>query len=384
MMEAESQRLTIAHVTGETGFSGGEVQVFLLMQGLAQRGHRNVLICPPDSRSEAQARQREIEVLPVAMRSSFSPLALGRATRALRQCAPNMVHLHTGRANWVGGLAALRAGLPAITTRRMDRPVKRGLRTRWLYGRGVRHAVAISPAVRERLLAAGVPPEMTSVIPSAVDPASLHPAREREQIRRELSLSEDVCCLLVLATLVRRKGIDVLLDALALLRDGQEEGPIVLIAGEGEERATLEERARRHGLARVRFLGLRDDKAELLAACDALVLPSRREGLGVAALEAMACGRPVLASRVGGLAETVRDGETGLLVAPEDPDALAEAIARLLGDVALRERLGAAGPARVAKGHLPEQMTASYEKLYLEVLGGRGAPRAAEPGASQA
>ena len=157
----------------------------------------------------------------------------------------------------------------------------------------------------------------------------------------------------------------------------------MLIAGEGEERAALEERARQLGLARARFLGLRDDKAELLAACDALVLPSRKEGLGVAALEAMACGRPVLASRVGGLAETVVDGETGLLVAPEDPEALAEAITRLQGDVALRERLGAAGPARVAEGHLPEQMTASYERLYLEVLGDSGTPRAGDPGASK-
>jgi glycosyltransferase involved in cell wall biosynthesis len=357
--------LTIAHVTGERDFSGGEVQVFLLMEGLAGRGHTNALLCPPDARSAEEARARGIEVLPVAMKSSLSPAGVARAIRALRSCAPDLVHLHTGHANWVGGLAAARLGLPAISTRRMDRPVKRGLRTRWLYGRGVRHAVAISNAVRECLLAGGVPAGRTSVIPSAVDPGALFTARDRRAIRRELDVPDDRFCLLCLAALVRRKGIDVLLDALAQL-DGQ---LLLLIAGDGGERAALEARVGALGVAdRVRFLGRREDKPELLAACDALVLPSRREGLGVAALEAMACGRPVLASRVGGLAEAVRDGETGLLVPPEDPAALACAIAALQGDAGLRERLGAAGPKRVAEGHLPEQMCDAYEELYRRVL----------------
>lgn len=357
--------LRIAHVTGERGFSGGEVQVFLLMEGLARRGHANTLLCPPDARSAEEAGARGIDVRPVAMRSSLSAAGVWRATGALRDCAPDLVHLHTGRANWVGGLAAARLGLPAITTRRMDRPVKRGLRTRWLYGRGVQHAVAISDAVRECLLAGGVPRERTSVIPSAVDPASLRTARDRQAIRRELGVPDDCLCLLCLAALVKRKGIDVLLEAVSRV-----DAPLrVLLAGDGEQRDALEAQCRALELAdRVRFLGRREDKPELLAACDALVLPSRREGLGVAALEAMACGLPVVASHVGGLAELVGDGETGLLVAPEDPAALATAIARLEKDAELRERLGSAGRRRVEEGHLPEQMCEAYEQLYRRVL----------------
>jgi glycosyltransferase involved in cell wall biosynthesis len=357
--------MRIAHVTGETGFSGGEVQVFLLIEGLAQRGHANVLVCPPGSASEREARRRGIEVAPVAMRNAISPLAIARAVAALRRAAPDLVHLHTGRANWVGGLAARWLSLPALTTRRMDRRVARGPRTRWLYGRGVRHAVAISESVRRRLLDAGVPAERISVIPSAVDPRALAAPRERAAIRRELGVGDGEFCLLALAALERRKGIDVLLDALAEAGTPTR----VLIAGDGPCRAELEERSARLGLAaRVRFLGRCEDKASLLSACDALVLPSRAEGLGVAALEAMACARPVVASRVGGLAWLVRDGETGLLVPPEDPDALARAIAVLAGDAALGRRFGEAGAARIAEHHLPSHMCDAYEELYARLL----------------
>ena len=141
------------------------------------------------------------------------------------------------------------------------------------------------------------------------------------------------------------------------------------IAGEGADRESLERISRRLGLAdRVRFLGRRTDSPDLLAACDVFVLPSRREGLGVASLEAMAAARPVVASRVGGLAEAVVHERTGLLVPPGDPRALGEALIRLLRDDALRERLGAAGPDRIAEGFAAEQMIEAYEKLYLEVL----------------
>ena len=172
--------------------------------------------------------------------------------------------------------------------------------------------------------------------------------------------------LLVMAALVRRKGIDVLLDALARLSCP----PALLVAGEGEERPALEARASALGLAGVRFLGQRADKGDLLAACDVLVLPSRQEGLGVAALEAMAAGRAVVASDVGGLGQAVVEGVTGLLVPPGDAAALAEAVARLARDPALRASLGAAGPARVEQGFRAECMVASYEALYREVLAG--------------
>jgi glycosyltransferase involved in cell wall biosynthesis len=217
--------------------------------------------------------------------------------------------------------------------------------------------------VRARLVEGGVPSERIRMIPSAVDPDALRARRERALVRRELGVEDDSCCLLVLARLSRRKGIDVLLDAMARL----ESQPVLWVAGDGEERVALEEQARRLALPRVRFLGPREDKACLLAACDVVVMPSRAEGLGVAALEAMACGRPVVASRVGGLVDLV-DEATGRRVPPDDAGALAGALDALVRSADLRHRLGSAGPARVRQGHLPDQMGLAYEALYRDVL----------------
>jgi len=359
--------LRVAHVSGERGFSGGEVQVFLLMEGLRARGHEGLLVCPPGSRSERAARERGFEVACVSMPNDLALPAAWRIAGVLRRRRPSIVHCHTGRANWLGGLAARWAGIPAVTTRRMDRRVARGWRTRWLYERLLRRAVAISPAVARRLQRAGVPPSRVRVIWSAVDPAALAPSAPRDRLRRGWGVGPETTLVLVAANLVRRKGVDVLLRALAAPELPAEAR--LWVAGDGPERAALEAMATSLGVAdRVRFLGRRDDVPDLLEACDVFALPSRREGLGVAALEAMARARPVVASRVGGLAETVVAGETGLLVPPDDPPALAGALARLVVDPPLRRRLGEAGPQRVAQGFLAEQMVSAYESLYREVV----------------
>ncbi len=338
------------------------------------RGHANLLVCPPGSAAERAARERGFAVECVAMRNDLSLFAALRIAAALRRHAPALVHCHSGRANWLGGLGARWADVPALSTRRMDRPVRRGLRTRWLYRSLLRRVAAISPAVQQRLLAAGIDPARVHVIWSAVDPDRLQPSATRSALRARLDAAPDTACLLVAANLVRRKGVDVLLAAFAGL--ASRECAELWIAGDGPERAPLEAEAARLGVAEhVRFLGRRSDVPDLLEACDVFVLPSRLEGLGVAALEAMARSRPVIASAVGGLAETVVADQTGVLVPPDDAPALTAALERLLADRALAQRLGAAGAARVAQQFLAAQMVASYEALYREILA-EGAARA--------
>lgn len=355
------------HVDAERGYSGGEVQVFQLLEGLRACGQRVMLAAPPGSRSLLEAQRRGIECFAVRLRNDFdlpSVLALRRAILRLR---PDIVHLHTGRATWLGGHAARWAHVPAICTRRMDREVKRSMRTRWTYSRLVARVVAISGPVRDLLIGGGVHPGRIDRIPDGVELDSLRPLREAGALRDELGAAPGDFVLLALAALVRRKGLDVLLDALTLL-DARGIRPVLWIAGEGPERDSLERTARERGLAGVRFLGWRSDAADLLQASDVLVLPSRREGLGVAALEGMAAGKAVIASAVGGLAEAVIDHQCGLLVPPEDPARLAEAIEELFASPALRERLGTGGRARVSSGYLSTQVTTAYDELYRSVL----------------
>ena len=360
-----SAAMRIVHVDPERSFSGGEVQVFLLMEGLRRSGHECSLACVPGGAPEREARERAFVTHAIPMRSDLDLLAVPRLRRAFEDAKADLVHLHTGRANWLGGMAARLAGRPAISTRRMDRRVKRNWRTRWIYGSLVRYTAAISPAVERRLHDAGVPPERTRLVWSTVDPETLTPARSREAVRAVLGVEADEVLLLAAGALVPRKGLDVLLEALARLPANVR----LCIAGEGPEREALEARAVAIGVeGRVTWLGRREDLPDLLAASDLFVMPSRAEGLGIAALEAMTAGRAVVASRVGGLGELVVDGETGRLVPPEDPEALAGALGELCADSQLRERYGGAGPARVAEGFLPHHMVDAYEELYREVL----------------
>lgn len=361
-------RLCIAHVDAERGFSGGELQVFLLMVGLRELGYRNVFFCPPGSLGEREAGRLGIECRPVRMRNSFDLPSVVSLTRGFRKAKADLAHLHTSRATWLGGLAAYAARIPAITTCRMERQFARGWRTRFIYQSLVRKVVAISANIANSLVSAGVPEHQCQVIHSAVDPALLVPSPARSQIREELGAEPDDHVLLTLAALIPRKAIDVLLDALAQLA---EEGcrPWLWIAGDGPLRRELESQAHRLGVEeQVRFLGQRTDVADLLAGCDIFVLPSYREGLGVAALEAMAAGRPVVATAVGGLQEAVVNGRTGLLVPPANAAALAEAIGKLLRNEALCTQMGAAGPERIGERYLPEQMVTAYDALYRLVI----------------
>jgi glycosyltransferase involved in cell wall biosynthesis len=367
-----ADKLTIAHVDSESSFSGGEVQVFLLMEGLRRLGHRNILHCPPASRSQEECRRRGFDCVPVAMRNNLDLPAVWALRRSFKTAAIDIVHLHTGRATWLGGWAAYAAGFPAITTRRMDRKVKRNWRTKITYRTLVRRAVAISPGVAECLAAGGVRKEMTRLISSSVDPSRVQPSAERELIREALYVDPDTIMLLCVGSFYSRKGFDVLIHAIAILR-ARGPKPIVCIAGSGPEQERLVQLVAELQCGdQVKFLGTREAVANLFRACDVFVMPSRREGLGIACLEAMAAERPVIASRVGGLGDAVVHERTGLLVPPEDPEALADAIARMIRDPELRARLGAAGPGRVAEGFLPEQMVTAYQDLYREVLADRG------------
>lgn len=359
-----SQLPTIAHVDSELEFSGGEVQVFLLMESLREHGYRQVLVAPPGSAAARIATERGFSVHTVPMRFDADLLAVLRMRRLFRTV--DLVHLHTGRAGWLGGLAAWLARRPAVVTRRMDRRVRRNPRTSWIYHTFAQRVAAISPAVGRCLTDGGVRSDRIEIVPDALDESRITVRRGRAALRQELGLQDDRFLVLTMAKLMHRKGLDLLLAAFAQLADPR---AVLAIAGSGPEEQNLRALATQLGLGnRARFLGHRDDTGDLLAAADLFVLPSRAEGLGVAALEALAAARPVLATRVGGLAEVVVDGRCGMLVPPEDVPALAAAMQRLRDEPRLCAQLAGAGPARVDEGFRAAHMAASYERIYAGLL----------------
>ena len=358
--------MKILHVDPEAGFGGGERQVVGLIRHLARRGHENVLAAAAGSRLAAIVPGADARLRPLGIRNHLDVLAALRLRRLVALESPHVVHFHTSRAHAMSPW--LRRYAPrAIVTRRMDYAPRRGPWTDLLYNRSVAAVVAISEEVRRRLAGAGVRRERISVIHSGVEPpAGLPGPAGRAAARARFGIGEELA-IGVVAALEPRKGHDVLLRALAAV-DREASPWRCLVCGGGSQREPLARLAADLGLtARVRFLGEQPQVADVLAALDVFVMPSRYEGLGVAVLEAMAMALPVVATAVGGIPETVESGRTGLLVPSEDSAALAAALGDLRRDRERARRMGAAGRERVLAEFSMEAMVERYERLYDEV-----------------
>jgi len=344
--------MRVLHVDPERAWGGGEVQVLALVSVLAARGHASTVAAHPEGPLARAATAAGARVVPLGIANHFDV----RAALVLRRLAPgfDVVHFHTARAHALAPLSRGR-GARLVVTRRMDYVPAGGPYVRFLYNRAVDAVIAISEGVRTALIRVGVRAERIRVVPSGIDARALAaPPAARAAVRREWGLGDDEVAVVALGALEVRKGHAVLLAAAAGLASAAPRLRYVF-CGEGRQaKALAGAAAALDGAARL--VGFRRDVAACLAAADIVALPSLQEGLGVAALEAMAAGRPVVASRVGGLAEAVVHEETGLLVPPGDPTALAAALARLARDPDLRARLGAAGHARVLARYTATRM----------------------------
>lgn len=352
--------LKILHVDPERAWGGGENQVMGLLNYLSSRGHESHLLCDPKGPLLAQARRKEIPVFPLRIRNELDLRAALFLRGLIRREDYDIVHYHTKRAH---GLALwLRRLRPkSVVTRRMDYPVRRGWHTDRLYNRRVDGVIAISNTIAGLLRDAGVRKEKIRVIHSGIDPA---PFGKRPPAPRRSSAP----AIGTVAVLEERKGHRFLLEAAALLkRRGMRLE--LRFAGEGSRKHELQSMAAEWGLAeQVQFRGFVADIPEFLAGIDIFILPSLYEGLGVAVIEAMAAGKPVIATRVGGLPELVEDGVSGFLVPQRDPEALAESIARLLGQEGLMEAMGRRGSEKVERDLTIEGMAKKNEAYYYELL----------------
>ncbi|HZR83088.1 MAG TPA: glycosyltransferase family 4 protein [Candidatus Binatia bacterium] len=366
---------SIVHVDPERGFSGGETQVLALARRLRDAGHGTLVACHPGGPLAERAASAGLEVAPLACARSHDPAAGFRLRALVRARRPDVVHFHTARAFSLAPFVP--RSVARVVTRRMDYPPRgAGAYVRWLY-RNADAVIAISGAVRDALVARGVDPAAIAVVPSGVEVERFRPPEGAAvAARAELRIAPERAVIAAVGSLHARKGHAILLRALARLASRRLR-PLCLVAGAGPEGQGLLDLARDLGLAeRVHWLGRLDDVRPLLWAADVVAMPSLAEGLGVAAIEAMAAGRAVVASAVGGLGELVRDRVDGLLVPPADDIALADALARCLEDGELRDRLGKAAVARAGE-YSVAAMARGTEAVYERVRERRaeGAPR---------
>jgi glycosyltransferase involved in cell wall biosynthesis len=366
-------KIRVLHVDSERTWRGGERQVLELMRRQRAMGDEPHLAAPESSALLQRAADEGFATHGASMRGTWDVASALRIASITRAIHPDVVHWHAARAHALGAIAALFArGPKRVLSRRVDFRVRGSLGSRVLYALPVDAIVAISDGVKKALVESGVNEGAIRVIPSGIDFAPFGGSFDRSATRARLGIRPEQVLAIQVAALAPHKSQTTLLQAAALL-GARSPRLVVWIAGEGGLRDTL---AEEHALLnlgdRVRFLGFREDIPDLLRAADLFVLSSYLEGLGTSVLDAMAAGLPVVATRVGGVPEIVKDEETGILVPPRDPEALAQAMARLADDPGMRERFGSKGRSH-ARNFDADRTAQRTRDLYLEVLG-RGSP----------
>jgi glycosyltransferase involved in cell wall biosynthesis len=339
--------LSILHTEASLGWGGQEIRVLTEARGVARLGHEVVLAAPREARIAKEAARYGVPVveLPIGRKR---PGGVAAMRGLLRQRRFDVVNTHSSTDAWLAALACAwigRAAPAIVRTRHISAPVPRNAATRWLYANAQR-IVTTGERLRAQVIAeTDVPGERVVSIPTGIDLARFSPADDAAAERARLGLPAAVPLVGIVATLRSWKGHRYLLEAVSAMA---RKDVHLAVVGDGPQRAALEARARELGIAeRVTFAGNREDVAPWMRAFDLFCLPSyANEGVPQALMQAMACGLPVVTTPVGSIGEIVADGETGVLVAPEDAMALRAAIERLLADRAARAALGQRAAAR--------------------------------------
>ncbi len=360
--------MRILHLDTERGWRGGERQAWWLAAELARRGHTSVVAARAGQPLAQRAHEAGLPVVNCSPRFEGDPLRAYRMRRAILRFDIDVVHAHTGHDVMLGAMAIAGTGARLVISRRVDFRLRRNAGTRWKYDRASA-IIAVSQAVANVLAACGITRDRIRLVPDGVDVhRDIDPAPAATLAA--LGVPPGAPVAVQVAQLVGHK--DPVNFVRAVVR-ARLEAPALhgLLVGDGVLRPEVEAAIRAlDAKPYVHLAGFRTDADALLAAATVCVLSSREEGMGSVLLDALYLGRPIAATRAGGIPEVVEDEVCGLLVPVEDPDALGAAIVRLVNDPVLCRRLGEAGRARAANFSV-ERMTDATERVYGGVLAGR-------------
>jgi glycosyltransferase involved in cell wall biosynthesis len=389
--------LRIGYYLSSNAMGGQERHVLSLIDYLSAR-HPITVFCdaardgnPFYEELEARGLRPQILRLPrMSTKGIVRPVAMSlpvilAARRALAAAHLDAIHYHAGLLGemYAPIVAGCMAGIPARILTLHNYIVKHAPLRRFIESRVLRRLdriVAVSNHTKRELVEKkDVLPEQVVVVPNGVEVAAYANMMERREARGALGLSNKALVVGLVGRLHDLKGIDLMIEAVPLIKAQVPRLQVVLI-GVGPEEDALKQLARYRAASDVvRFAGYRRDARRFMSALDLIALPSRDEANPLALLEAMACGKPVVGARVGGVPEVVVDGVTGLLAPPENVPALAEAVVRLLNDPDMRQAMGEAGRERVqvhfSRQAMLEKTAALYEmsgnpSVGLELIAG--------------
>ena len=374
----EAKHIRILYILGSADRGGTEANTYALVTHMNQDFQNEIFFLnKPGPVGERLAREGfQVYYSPLSGLRSV-PRTLISLWRVLRTDRYDILHLYGLKANFLGRILGRLSGHKKILGGLRSK-YPSGIKSKWTlwpdrltFGLSFGY-VSNSQAAIDFLSAHGYDRRKFRLIHNGIDLEPFHSRdeSEREKIRERYGLPYDEQVITCIANLRPPKGHEYLIRA---LRELEEEGMgfVALLVGDGPLREELEGLVRELGLEdKVRFLGFRDREEipEILVVTDVFVLPSLVEGLPTAVIEAMAAGCPVVATAVAGTPEVVVDGETGFLVPPQDPEALARKMKLLLQDQPLRAKMCLAGTKRVREHFSLEKMVREHEALYRELI----------------
>lgn len=376
-------QVKILHVVGDSKFGGASTGILRLAR-FWRSVDWQVEVLTTDTELQRNAQREGVRILPLdviwrEIRPWRDLAGLWKLYRHLRTHRYTLVHTHTTKAGFIGRLAAWMAGVPIVLHTAHGFAFHESS-SKWkiffytamerIASIGCRHVITVSHfherwgrelgiAAKHKLLAIpnGIPE------PPQISPASVHETRK--------TWGADANCFVILTPgrLAPEKGLEDLIEAIGLLDSDTRQKIRVVIAGDGVLRHSLEGQVARNGLSEyVRFLGFRQDIPKLIEASDLVVLPTWREGLSIALLEAMAQGRTILTTTIGSNKEATENGRAALLVAPMKPAELASAIQRAVDDPQLCAHLGRCAREIFEQRYTQEQMLSAYHQLYVNLF----------------
>lgn len=365
----------VIHLIPGEQWAGAEVQAVTLIEELRNVDVDVRAVVFHHGRVEAALEQKGIAVTVIDQHAMGVSACLQHLTGCIQSVQPTVVHAHRYRETVLAAAALWpSSGLPLVrTVHGLPEPYRGWKAAKMAVYRGlewaaIRASRTILIAVSENVgayLRRRFPRAAVHVVPNGLDESTVQPTRDRSSIRREWGVADDVPVIGFVGRLAPIKGADLFCQT--AIRLGREFPSLhAVLVGEGDQREELEARVREERFGRLHFLGQRNDIGDVLRAIDVLVMPSRHEGLPMVLLEAMAAGRPVVATTVGGIPEVVENGWSALLVPPESVEALTQATRTALTDPQLMEALVKTAQhvvARYTAQRMAAQMVAVYRTL---------------------
>jgi glycosyltransferase involved in cell wall biosynthesis len=373
--------IRILEVINDASIGGGQRHVLSLVEGLDKNIFEVSVACAENGPLVDDLRSRGIQVYAVHMKNGVIHPPIFRLSRLLSRNQIDIMHAHGGVAGFWGRLSAALAGTPVrfytlhgIHYLHYSNPLKRGLfiaLERFL-ARTTDRIICVAESdrqtgLRRRLFSQ----DQCTVIRNGIDTAVAETPGKGKQLRKALGIAVDAPVIGTVGRLHRQKGQWILIEATREILRAFPNAKVLLV-GDGSLRKRLEKQSRSLGLdGSVHFLGARRDAIDIISIFDIFVLPSLWEGLPYSLLEALALGKPVVASAVDGVPEVVTNGKSGVLVSSGDSRELAEAVIRVLTDKAYADTLGQNGRDAVLRAYCLDRMVRETSELYLSSLSGQ-------------